>query len=99
MKAQHYDLSIADRTSLGSKHGGSRSKTFGIPEHGDYAGEAGFWVEDEEGAKGFYPSDSVLAAGRPLQSRKGQERQGQAPKRPLPTFQETTIRLQGQHGR
>ena len=48
--------------------GGGRSKTFYILEQGDREEEAGFWVEDEDGAEGFCPLDdeeAFLAAGGP----------------------------------
>ena len=65
VKAQYYDLFITTRTNLQDPNirpsGGSRSKTFFILEQGDYEGEEGFWVEDEEGAEGFCPLDDEEA--------------------------------------
>ena len=39
---------------------GGRPKTF-YAGQGDYEGEAGFWVEDEDGAEGFCPLDDEEA--------------------------------------
>ena len=33
--------------------GGNRNNIFFIIEQGEYEGEEGFWVEDEEGQEGF----------------------------------------------
>ena len=57
MKAQYHDLFITTRTSIQDPSirppGGNRSNTFYILEQGEYEGEEGFWVEDEEGLEGF----------------------------------------------
>ena len=65
VKTQYYDLFITTRTNLQDPNirpsGGSRSKTFFILDQGDYEGEEGLWVEDEEGAEGFCPLDDEEA--------------------------------------
>ena len=57
LKTQHHDLFITTRTSIQDPsirpQEGNRSNTFFIIEQGEYEGEAGFWVEDEEGQEGF----------------------------------------------
>ena len=57
MKTQYRDLFITTRTSIQDPSirppGGNRSNTFYILEQGEYEGEEGFWVEDEEGLEGF----------------------------------------------
>ena len=55
MKTQYHDLFITTRTSIQDPSirppGRNRSNTFYIK--GEYEGEEGFWVEDEEGLEGF----------------------------------------------
>ena len=57
MKTQYHDLFITTRTSIQDPsirpQGGRGSNTFYILEQGEYEGEEGFWVEDEEGYEGF----------------------------------------------
>ena len=57
LKTQFHDLFITTRTSVQDPsiqpQGGSRSNTFFIIEQGEYEGEEGFWVEDEEGQEEF----------------------------------------------
>ena len=57
MKTQYHDLFITTRTSIQDQSirpsGGNRSNTFYSLEQGEYEGEEGFWVEDEEGLEGF----------------------------------------------
>ena len=57
MKTQYHDLFITTRTSIQDPSirpsGGNRSNTFYILGQGEYEGEEGFWVEDEEGLEGF----------------------------------------------
>ena len=68
VKAQCHELFITTRTNIQDPNirpsGGSRSRTFYILEAGEYEGEEGFWVEDEEGAEGFCPL-VILAVRRP----------------------------------
>ena len=53
----YHELFITTRTSIQDPsirpQGGNRSNTFFIIEQGEYEGEEGFWVEDEEGLEGF----------------------------------------------
>ena len=57
LKTRYHELFITTRTSIQDPsirpQGGSRSNTFFIIEQGEYEGEEGFWVEDEEGLEGF----------------------------------------------
>ena len=57
LKTHYHELFITTRTSIQDPsirpQGGSRSNTFFIIEQGEYEGEEGFWVEDEEGLEGF----------------------------------------------
>ena len=57
MKTQYHDLLTTTRTSIQDPSirppGGNRSNTFYILEQGEYEGEEGFWVEDEDGLEGF----------------------------------------------
>ena len=57
MKTQYHDLFITTTTSIQDPSirpsGGNRSDTSYILEQGEYEGEEGFWVEDEEGQEGF----------------------------------------------
>ena len=57
LKTCYHELFITTRTSIQDPsirpQGGSRSNTFFIIEQGEYEGEEGFWVEDEEGLEGF----------------------------------------------
>ena len=57
MKTQYHDLFITTRTSIQDPSirppGGNRSNTFYILEQGEYEGEEGFWVKNEEGLEGF----------------------------------------------
>ena len=57
LKTHYHELFITTRTSIQDPsirpQGGSRSNTFFIIEQGDYEGEEGFWVEDDEGLEGF----------------------------------------------
>ena len=57
MKGQYHDLFITSRTPIQDPSiqppGGNRSNAFYILEQGEYEGEEGFWVEDEEGLEGF----------------------------------------------
>ena len=61
MKTQYHDLFITTRTSIQDPSirpsGGNQSNTFYILEQGEYEGEEGFWVEDEEGLEGFMPTN------------------------------------------
>ena len=56
LKTHYHELFITTRTSIQDPsirpQGGNRSNTFFI-EQGEYEGEEGFWVEDEEGLEGF----------------------------------------------
>ena len=53
LKTHYHELFITTRTSIQDPsirpQGGNRSNTFFILEQGEYEGEEGFWVEDEEG--------------------------------------------------
>ena len=57
LKTHYHELFITTRTSIQDPsirpQGGNRSNTFFITEQGEYEGEEGFWVEDEEGLEGF----------------------------------------------
>ena len=57
LKTHYHELFITTRTSIQDPsirpQGGNRSNTFFIIEQGEYEGEEGFWVEDEEGLEGF----------------------------------------------
>ena len=57
LKTHYHELFITTRTSIQDPsirpQGGSRSNTCFIIEQGEYEGEEGFWVEDEEGLEGF----------------------------------------------
>ena len=57
LKTHYHELFITTRTSIQDPsirpQGGNRSNTFFIIEQGEYDGEEGFWVEDEEGLEGF----------------------------------------------
>ena len=57
LKTHYHELFITTRTSIQDPsirpQGGSQSNTFFIVEQGEYEGEEGFWVEDEEGLEGF----------------------------------------------
>ena len=57
LKTHYHELFIATRTSIQDPsirpQGGNRSNTFFIIKQGEYEGEEGFWVEDEEGLEGF----------------------------------------------
>ena len=57
LKTHYHELFITTRTSIQDPstrpQGGNRSNTFFILEQGEYEGEEGFWVEDEEGLEGF----------------------------------------------
>ena len=57
LKTHYHELFITTRTSIQDPsirpQGGRRSNTFFIIEQGEYEGEEGFWVEDEEGLEGF----------------------------------------------
>ena len=59
VKAQYHELFITTTTNIQDPNirpsGGSQSRTFYILETGEYEGEEGFWVQDEEGAEGFCP--------------------------------------------
>ena len=53
LKTHYHELFITTRTSIQDPsirpQGGNRSNTVFIIEQGEYEGEEGFWVEDEEG--------------------------------------------------
>ena len=55
LKTHYHELFITTRTSIQDPsirpQGGNRSNTFFILEQGEYEGEEGFWVEDEDGLK------------------------------------------------
>ena len=57
LKTHYHERFITTRTSIQDPsirpQGGNRSNTFFIIEQGEYEGEEGFWVEDEEGLEGF----------------------------------------------
>ena len=57
LKTHYHELFITTGTSIQDPsirpQGGNRSNTFFIIEQGEYEGEEGFWVEDEEGLEGF----------------------------------------------
>ena len=57
LKTYYHELFITTRTPIRDPsirpQGGNRSNTFFIIEQGEYEGEEGFWVEDEEGLEGF----------------------------------------------
>ena len=57
LKTHYHELFITTRTSVQDPsirpQGGNQSNTFFIIEQGEYEGEEGFWVEDEEGLEGF----------------------------------------------
>ena len=57
LKTHYHELFITTRTSIQDPsirpQGDSRSNTFFIIEQGEYEGEEGFWVEDEEGLEGL----------------------------------------------
>ena len=57
LKTHYHELFITTRTSIQDPSirpkGNNRSNTFFIIEQGEYEGEEGFWVEDEEGLEGF----------------------------------------------
>ena len=57
LKTHYHELFITTRTSIQDPsirpQGGNRSNTFFILEQGEYEGEEGFWVEDEDGLEGF----------------------------------------------
>ena len=57
LKTHNHELFITTRTSSQDPpirpQGGNQSNTFFIIEQGEYEGEEGFWVEDEEGLEGF----------------------------------------------
>ena len=57
LKTHYHELFITTRTSIQDPsirpQGGNRSNTFFIIEQGEYEGEEGIWVEDEEGLEGF----------------------------------------------
>ena len=57
LKTHYHELFITTRTSIQDPsirpQGHNRSNTFFILEQGEYEGEEGFWVEDEDGLEGF----------------------------------------------
>ena len=57
LKTHYHELFITTRTSIQDPsirpQGGNRSNAFFIIKQGEYEGEEGFWVEDEEGLEGF----------------------------------------------
>ena len=57
LKTHYHELFITTRTSIQDPsirpQGGNRNNTFFILEQGEYEGEEGFWVEDEDGLEGF----------------------------------------------
>ena len=57
LKTHYHELFITTRTSIQDPsirpQGGNRRNTFFIIEQGEYEGEEGFWVEDEEELEGF----------------------------------------------
>ena len=60
LKTHYHELFITTRTSIQDpsiRPQGNRSNTFFIIEQGEYEGEEGFWVEDEEGREGFMSSN------------------------------------------
>ena len=56
LKTHYHELFITTRTSIqhpSIRPQGNRSNTFFVIEQGEYEGEEGLWVEDEEGLEGF----------------------------------------------
>ena len=68
LKTHYHELFITTRTSIQDPsirpQGGNRSNTFFIIEQGEYEGEEGFWLEDEEGLEGFMSNNDL--AERPI---------------------------------
>ena len=80
LKTHYHELFITTRTSIQDPsirpQGGNRSNTFYIIEQGEYEGEEGFWVEDEEGLEGFCQARKVSGRNFRFKKRKGKGQSG-----------------------
>ena len=64
IKQKYYDLFIVSRTAIQDPNirPHNKQRSFWIVDQGEYEGEEGFWVEDDEnGEEGFMPLDDEEA--------------------------------------